>query len=97
MQLTANSPKLPIILANKFAAMHDMYGRYCAGLPKAQQMYEEKLQDKKFVKFEASIPNMNKPTLNHFMRPFQVCVGRCNLNSRGQEELTTALPPSARS
>ena len=67
--------KLGDVLARRFKPMKEMYGRYCAGVPAAQELYEQKLQDKRFVKFEATMPELNKPTLNRFMRPFQVAVG----------------------
>jgi hypothetical protein len=45
--------------------------RYCQGIPAAQALYERKLLEKPFVEFEQSFADMNKPTLNHFMRPVQ--------------------------
>lgn len=52
--------------------------RYCAGLPQAQELYERKLADRGFRALEASMPDLNKPTLNYIMRPFQVrSLGRC--------------------
>lgn len=63
------------VLAHRFGLMKDLYARYCAGIPAAQNLYQQKLLDKRFVKFEAGFPQLSKPTLNHFMRPFQVCPG----------------------
>lgn len=74
MQKAKGTGELPKLMKRCMQQMQDMYGRYCAGLPRAHALYEQKLQDKRFLKFEASFPELNKPTLNHFMRPFQVSV-----------------------
>ncbi|EDQ93137.1 uncharacterized protein MONBRDRAFT_22586 [Monosiga brevicollis MX1] len=59
------------ILARHLGGFGGCYGRYCAGLPAAQALYQDKLEDRAFVQFEAKMPQLNKPTLNYFMRPFQ--------------------------
>lgn len=60
------------MLTEHLPKLSGAYSRYCAGIPDAQAVYEKKLQQKDFVEFEASFPALNKPTLNHIMRPVQV-------------------------
>ena len=70
--LEAGAEALSVTLTRHLRAFEAPYCRYCAGIPAAQELYESKSADKAFAKFEASFPALNKPTLNHFMRPFQV-------------------------
>eukprot|EP00730_Choanoeca_flexa_P000282 TRINITY_DN10129_c0_g2_i1.p1 TRINITY_DN10129_c0_g2~~TRINITY_DN10129_c0_g2_i1.p1 ORF type:complete len:718 (+),score=182.33 TRINITY_DN10129_c0_g2_i1:929-3082(+) len=63
--------KLDTALGQHLRFFKDIYARYCAGLPQAQELYETKLADRQFRSFEASFPDLNKPTLNYIMRPFQ--------------------------
>jgi hypothetical protein len=47
------------------------YTKFCAGIPSAQKLYEEKRVEKVFIEFEGKYASLNKPTLNHIMRPVQ--------------------------
>ncbi|EGD76124.1 hypothetical protein PTSG_00831 [Salpingoeca rosetta] len=69
--LEASAGDLNATLTRHFQTFEGPYCRYCAGIPAAQDLYQAKCNDKAFAKFEASFPTLNKPTLNHFMRPFQ--------------------------
>eukprot|EP00045_Choanoeca_perplexa_P014513 m.171117 g.171117 ORF g.171117 m.171117 type:complete len:723 (-) comp16701_c0_seq4:136-2304(-) len=66
-----NVSNLDASLSQHLTYFKDIYARYCAGLPKAQELYESKLGDRQFRAFEAAMPDLNKPTLNYIMRPFQ--------------------------
>lgn len=59
------------VLAESLPALEKPYGKYCSGIPAAQDLYSKKMEEKKFASFEQSFPNLNKPTLNNFMRPVQ--------------------------
>eukprot|EP00055_Hartaetosiga_balthica_P008911 m.34337 g.34337 ORF g.34337 m.34337 type:complete len:953 (-) comp6523_c0_seq1:134-2992(-) len=67
----SSASNLDATLARYIRGMIQAYSRYCAGIPAAQELYQQKLQEKDFVRFEATFAPLNKPTLNHFMRPFQ--------------------------
>eukprot|EP00039_Didymoeca_costata_P008432 m.111985 g.111985 ORF g.111985 m.111985 type:complete len:672 (-) comp14077_c0_seq1:14-2029(-) len=60
-----------LVLQKHLPKMTDPYAKYCGRIKSAQDLYEAKLKDKKFSQFEESFTNLNKPTLNHIMRPVQ--------------------------
>ncbi len=61
-------------LAAELPRLAGPYARYCAGVPAAQTLYDRKLAERPFAAFEASMPALNKPTLNYLLRPVQVCL-----------------------
>ena len=69
----ADPSRAPVdVLLEVLPTLAEPYARYCAGIPTAQALYEKKMAEKDFVDFENSFPALNKPTLNHIMRPVQV-------------------------
>ena len=68
---TENGESIPAALAKGLPALGKSYQKYCSGIPAAQDLYSKKMEEKPFIAFEQSFPDLNKPTLNHFMRPVQ--------------------------
>ena len=59
------------IMLEKLPQFSTPYGKYCNRIPAAQELYTKKLEEQAFRDFEASFPELNKPTLCHLMRPAQ--------------------------
>jgi hypothetical protein len=70
------------ILLAALPRLSPLYSKYCASIPAAQQLYEQKLRDARFGQFEASFAPLNKPTLNYIMRPVQVHFPHISLHHR---------------
>eukprot|EP00037_Helgoeca_nana_P000619 m.22537 g.22537 ORF g.22537 m.22537 type:complete len:717 (-) comp10760_c0_seq2:1166-3316(-) len=66
----AGGDVVPVLL-EELPKLKEPYSKYCQGIPAAQDLYNQKQLDKTFITFEQSFPMLNKPTLNHFMRPVQ--------------------------
>eukprot|EP00041_Stephanoeca_diplocostata_P012746 m.214153 g.214153 ORF g.214153 m.214153 type:complete len:560 (-) comp19070_c0_seq6:315-1994(-) len=69
--LTADGADVAQVMCDMLPTLQVPYAKYCQGIPAAQELYEHKLHAKEFVRFEQSMPTLNKPTLNHIMRPVQ--------------------------
>jgi hypothetical protein len=69
--LKANRDDLASALIEHLPGLSAPFIKYCGRITKAQDLYSAKLLEKEFLQFEESFTDLNKPTLNHLMRPVQ--------------------------
>jgi hypothetical protein len=67
--LKANRTDLAAVLIKHLPGLQAPFVKYCGRITKAQDLYSTKLLEPSFVQFEESFTDLNKPTLNHLMRP----------------------------
>lgn len=69
--MKARRDDLAGVLVEHLPLLKAPYTKYCGRISQAQDMYEKKILEPRFLQFEETFPALNKPTLNHLMRPVQ--------------------------
>ena len=81
-EMRSNDRPLDAVLQDYLPKLAAPYQKYCSRIPQAQHLYTEKVAEKAFISFEQTFADINKPTLNHFMRPVPIPLKGC-INQNG--------------